>query len=68
MLRETLNQGADDHYDGAPHDGPTATKFVVDNGDKGQGQNGAQRVGSGDDALEGALGVVKICNAVSNGE
>ena len=60
MLRETLDEGTDDHDDGAAKDGPATTELVVDDGDEGQRQNGAERVGGGDDALEGANGVVEV--------
>ena len=61
MLGEALDEGADDHDDGSAKDGPAATELVIDDGDKRQRENGAEGVGSGDDALEGALGISKVC-------
>lgn len=61
VLRETLDQCSDDHNERAAHDGPASAKLVVDDGDKGQRQNGSEGVCCRDDALERSLRVAENC-------
>ena len=43
VLRETLNNGANDHDPGAKHDAPSPTKRIVDQGNEGQSEDRAER-------------------------
>jgi hypothetical protein len=65
VRRETLDQGTNEHDDGSPKDGPSAAKPIVDPGNEGQRKDGAKRVGSRNDALQGRLRVAKVFQAVS---
>lgn len=60
MLREPLDEGANDHDHAAAKDGPSPSELVVDDGDERKGQDGAKRVGGGDNALQAALRVTKV--------
>jgi hypothetical protein len=60
MLRETLDQGADDHNERSAKDGPPAAESVIDVWDHGKRQNSAKGVSGGNDALEGTLRVVEV--------
>lgn len=60
MNREPLDESADDHDDGSAEDGPPAAETVIDIGDQGQRENGTERVGRGNDALEGTLRVIEV--------
>jgi hypothetical protein len=58
--REALKQSTDNHDNGSAEDGPPTAKTLVDEGNQGQRQNGTERVGGGNDALEGALRVAEV--------
>jgi hypothetical protein len=50
MLRETLNDGADDHDDGSRHDAPAPTEPVVDPWRYWDSYDGSKLVARGDKA------------------
>ena len=60
MLSETLDKGAHDHNERPAKDGPPAAESVIDIGDHGERQDSTQRIGGGDDAFEGAFGLVEV--------
>lgn len=61
VLRETLNDGTDNHGQGTEADRPSTAKPIVDDGNQGKRENGTERVGCADNALEGSFGFTEIC-------
>ena len=57
---ETLDDCPDDHDAGSEHDAPSSTKGVVDDGDEGETEDGAEGEGGCEDAAVGAGGVAEI--------
>lgn len=49
---ETLDQSANDHDNGTTKDRPAAAETVIDDTNERQGEDGAEGVRGGDDALE----------------
>lgn len=60
MDRESLDNSTDDHDARSAENRPPAAEAVVDHGDEGERQNGAERVSGRDDALEGTLRVFEV--------
>lgn len=55
VLGETLDQGTDDHDDGADHDGPATTELLGDPGGEGDTEDGTQHVGGIDETEQTSL-------------
>lgn len=61
MLGETLENGADNHDDGAKHDGPSSTVAVGKPGGNGDSKDGTELVARVDESKQTGLdGVVAI--------
>ena len=57
---ESLEQGPDDHQDGAEHDAPPAAIVVVDEGDERKTDAGTKRERRGKDALVPSARMAKV--------
>jgi hypothetical protein len=61
MRRKTLYDSTDDHDNGAGKDGASSSPPIVDNRNEGEGEDSTERIRSGNDTLERACRVSKVC-------
>jgi hypothetical protein len=61
MLRETLEDGADDHDQGTTHNAPPTTPALIAVGSNGDCENGSELIARGDESKQSGLnGIIAV--------